>query len=169
LFLIQGDSEGYDCFCRDMIERAAQRSDPNAPYVLARTVAMARKSKVDPLRAVQWADQAVASAHNPWDYHILGLAQFRAGQFERALQSFMKANVEAWGYRDLNWFGMALAHHRLGHPDEAQQCLDKGIQWMERLGPPGPGQPANIQPMDWLEAQLLRREAEEVLKTKQSP
>jgi tetratricopeptide (TPR) repeat protein len=168
LFLIQGDGEGYDRFCEDMIQRAAQRSEPNTPYVLARTVAMARKSKVDPLRAVQWADQAVANAHNPWDYHILGLAQFRAGQFDEAQQSFTKANVETWGYRDLNWFALALVHHHLGHPDEAQQCLDKGIQWMERNGPPGPGQPANIHPMDWLEAQLLRREAEDAMKSKQN-
>jgi hypothetical protein len=47
--------------------------------------------------------------------------------------------------------------------------LDKGVQWLEREGPPSPGQPAKILPQDWLEAQLLRREAEEMLKIKQNP
>ena len=100
----------------------------------------------------------------PWDWR-----SSRAGQFDKALQSFAKANVEAWAYRDLNWFGLALVHHRLGHPDEARQCFDKGIQWLGRYGSPGPGQLANIHPFDWVEAQVLRREAEETLKIKQSP
>ncbi len=64
---------------------------------------------------------------------------------------------------------MALVHHRLGHPDEARQCLDKGIQWLAREGPPGPDQPAKLLPQDWLEAQLLRHEAEELLATQRSP
>jgi hypothetical protein len=48
----------------------------------------------------------------------------------------------------------------------ARRCLDRGVQWLEREGPPGPGRPARLQPQDWLEAQLLRREAEKVLKIK---
>jgi tetratricopeptide (TPR) repeat protein len=169
LFLSRGDSEGYNRFCQRMIQRVAQTKAPFEAYVLARSCAMARQSPVDPARAVQWANQAVASAHNPWDFHVLGLAQYRAGQFDQALQSFTKANVEAWTLREINWFGLALVHHRLGHSDEARQCLAKGIQWLERQGPPAPGRPAKLAPQDWLEAKLLRREAEEMLKTKRSP
>jgi tetratricopeptide (TPR) repeat protein len=130
---------------------------------------MARKSPVDPARAAQWANQVIANNHAPWCFHVLGLAQYRAGQFDQALQSFTKANVNAWRYSELNWFGLALVHHRLGHPDEARQCLDKGIQWLQREGPPNPQRPARLPPQDWIEAQLLRREAEEMLKIKQSP
>ena len=36
-------------------------------------------------------------------------------------------------------------------------------------GPPGPERPARLPPQDWLEAQFLRREAEEMLKIKRSP
>ena len=169
LYLIQGDSEGYNRFCQDMLQRVPQTEDHSEAFVLVRTCTMGRQSPVDPAQAVQWAKQAVARAQPPWYFHALGLAQYRAGQFDEALQSFSRANVEAWPYRDLNWFGMALAHDRLGHSDEARKCLDKGIQWLERFGPPGPGQPANIHPMDWLEAQVLRREAEDVLKIKQNP
>jgi hypothetical protein len=64
---------------------------------------------------------------------------------------------------------MALVHHRLDHPDEARRYLDKGVQWLEREGPPGPGRATQLMPQDWLEAQLLRREAEEMLKIKRSP
>jgi tetratricopeptide (TPR) repeat protein len=171
LFLIRGDDEGYNRFCHDIIRRVAQTKAPSPydPYILARTCAIAHKSAVDPARAVQWANQAVGSSRQPWYYHVLGLAQYRAGQFDQALKSFTQANVETWRYADLNWFALALVHHRLGHPDEARYCLDKGVQWLEQVGPPSAGRPAKIEPQDWLEAQLLRREAEELLKTKRSP
>jgi WD40 repeat protein len=171
LFLIRGDSEGYQRFCQDMIQRVppTEAPSPYEAYVLARSCALARKSPVDPARAVQWANQAFTAAPHPWRLHTLGLAQYRAGQFDQALQSFTKADVKAWTDREVTGFGLALVHHRLGHPEEARRCLDKGIQWLERVGPPGPEQPAKLLPQDWLEAQLLRREAEETLKIKQSP
>jgi tetratricopeptide (TPR) repeat protein len=168
LFLIRGDSEGYNRFCQGMIRRAGQTKDHFEAFVLARTCAMARKSPVDPPRAVEWAKQAIAGAQPAWYFHALGLAQYRAGQFDQALQSFAKANVQTWAHRELNWFGLALVHHRLGHADDARQCLDRGIQWLEREGPPGPRRPAKIHPMDWVEAHVLRREAEELLKVKRS-
>jgi tetratricopeptide (TPR) repeat protein len=168
LYLIRGDSEGYNRFCQGMIQRAGQTGHPFEAYVLARSCAMARKSPVDPAQAVQWAKQAIDRDQPAWYFHALGLAQYRAGQFDQALQSFTKANVKEWIYSDLNCFGLALVHHRLGHADEARQCLDKGIQWLERSGAPGPGRPANIHPSDWVEAQLLRHEAEELLKIKRS-
>jgi hypothetical protein len=146
-----------------MIQRAARTETPLEAYILARSCAMAAKSPADPARTVQWANRAVASNPSVWYLHALGLAQYRAGQFEQALQSFFRANVE------LNAFGLALVHYRLGHPGEARRYLDKGVQWLERQGPPGPDQPAKLMPQDWLEAQLLRREAEELLKIKRSP
>ena len=147
-----------------MIQRAAQTENHFEAFVLARSCAVARKSAVDPARVVQWANQAVAGAQPGWYFHALGLAHYRAGQFDEALQSFAKANVETWGYRELNSFGLALVHHRLGDADEAWRCFDKGVQWLEREGPLSPEQPAKLFPQDWLEAQLLRREAEELLK-----
>jgi tetratricopeptide (TPR) repeat protein len=169
LLLIRGDNEAYDRLCQDMTQRAAETKDPFEAYVLARSCAMARHSPIDPARAVQWANQAVASERLPWFVHALGLAQYRAGQFDEALQSFTQANVKTWSCSELNWFGLALVHHRLGHADEARQCLEKGIQWLERKGPPSPDLPAKLLPQDWLEAQILRREAEETLNVKQSP
>jgi tetratricopeptide (TPR) repeat protein len=152
-----------------MIKRAARTGEHFEAFVLARTCGMAGKTPVDPARAVQWANQALAGAQHPWYLHALGLAQYRAGQFDQALQSFTKADSKEWTYRELNWFGLALVHHRLGHPDLARQCLDKGMEWLVREGPPRPGQPTNINACDWLAAQVLRREAEETLKIKRIP
>jgi serine/threonine protein kinase/tetratricopeptide (TPR) repeat protein len=165
LFLIRGDGESYRRYCQGMVWHAAQTTDHFEAYVLARSCALARQGPVDPARAVQWGNQAVDRSQPAWYLHALGLAQYRAGQFDQALQSFTRADA-GWTLRDLNLFGLALVHHSLGHADEARRCLAKGIQWLEREGPPGPGRPARLQPQDWLEAQLLRREAEEALKVK---
>jgi tetratricopeptide (TPR) repeat protein len=169
LLLIRNDSEGYHRFCQGIIQRAVETETHFDFYLLARICAMARKGPVAPPQAVSWANQAVAAAPSPWYIHALGLAQYRAGQLDQALHSLTKANVKAWNFADLNWFGLALVNHHLGHSDEAQRCFDKGIQWLERVGPSGPERTAMLQPQDWLEAQLLRREAEEILKRKQSP
>ncbi len=87
LFLIRRDSEAYNRFCKDMIQRAGEMEDPEA-YVLARMCAIGRTTPVDPVRVLQWAKQDIAGSQNPWDFHVLGLAQYRAGQFDQALQSF---------------------------------------------------------------------------------
>ncbi|MGH7134424.1 MAG: hypothetical protein ACREHD_01710, partial [Pirellulales bacterium] len=169
LLLIREDSEGYQRFCQETIEPAAETKDPWEAFVLARACAMARESPLDPARAIRWAKLAVAIDRHPWNFHVLGLAEYRAGELDQALQSFTKANVDAWNYKELNWFGLALVYHGLGQLDEARRCFDKGIQWLELQGAPGPDQPAKLLPPDWLEAQLLRREAEDLLEIKRSP
>ena len=171
LFLIRGDGEGYTRFCQGMVQRAGRMENPEA-YVLARICAIGRKSPVDPARILQWANQV--GAVKPWELHVLGLAQYRAAQFDLALQSFTKSNIGGWtsdgiDCRGLNWFALALVHYRLGQPDEARQCFDKANQWLSQEGPSGPDQPAKLLPQDWVEAQLLRREAEECLTKQRSP
>ncbi len=164
LFLIREDSEGYDRLCQGMILRSTDERSLRGicPGAHLRDGAKTRLIPLAPSSGGSRPSPALnlRGTSMPWDW------RHRAGQLDQALQSFAKANVEAWVYRDLNWFGLALVHHSLGHPDEARQCLEKGNKWLERQAPPGPDRPAKILPQDWLEAQLLRREAEEMLSIK---
>jgi serine/threonine protein kinase len=169
LFLVRKDSDGYKSFCQSLIQRLPQPEGADA-YVLTRICTISRTSPVDSGRPLQWANTNLVGSHNPWDFHALGMAQYRAGQFDVALQSFNKAlDKRNNRYAELTWFALALVHQRLGHSDEARQCLDKGNQYMTRMGPSGPGQPARLLPQDWLETQLLRREAEELGIAKSNP
>jgi len=70
------------------------------------------------------------------------------------------------------YFFLAMAHHRLGHADEARRWLDKGIHGTEEeLKPPSsPPKESNTRtrtiPPHWsqkLTLQLFRREAEELI------
>ncbi len=68
----------------------------------------------------------------------------------------------------LNWLGLALAYHRLKQPDEARRCLDKATAWMKQANADRPKEEVEAPPLtmtlsDWLEYQILRREAETAL------
>jgi tetratricopeptide (TPR) repeat protein len=84
-----------------------------------------------PDRAVELAKKATELA--PGDGNIwntLGVAQYRAGDWQPAIKSFTKSIELRKGGDETDWFFLAMAHWRLGHKDEARQCYDKAIEWM---------------------------------------
>jgi eukaryotic-like serine/threonine-protein kinase len=169
LFLIRGDIEGYRKFYDRLIQHAGQTRDTFEAFVLARIGGMAPPAAVDPARALEWGKQAVRSAPLvPWYLHALGLAHYRAGQFDLAAERFRQSLNGNWSYTDLNHFGRALAEYRLGHAELARQSLEQGTAWLQRATPAKPGQPTTVFSTDWLEAELLRREAEALIKTAKS-
>jgi hypothetical protein len=66
----------------------------------------------------------------------------------------------------LNWLWLALAHQRLGETEEARLWLGRAQEWLDLYGE---GKPARAQeelgldPHNWLEAHVLRREAEALI------
>jgi len=86
----------------------------------------------------------------------LGAALFRAGRFEDAAQR-LKEGIQLRDGRGVpkDWVFLAMAHHRLGHPEEARRLLD-------RLRNHEPSTDPN-KFWDELEIRLLRSEAEAVI------
>jgi tetratricopeptide (TPR) repeat protein len=102
--------------------------------------------------------------------HVLGAALLRAGRLDEAIARFEEslAAQPDWPAHGLNAFGLALAHHRLGRPEEARRWLDRAERWLSALdrtyAADGPrvltGQPQVPLSFEfWVYAQLLRREA----------
>jgi hypothetical protein len=66
----------------------------------------------------------------------------------------------------LNWLWLALAHQRLGKAEEARHWLGKAQAWLDKYGD---GMPAcaeaevGLHLHNWLEAHVLRREAETLI------
>ena len=86
----------------------------------------------DPARAVEFASKAVELAPNTARYWtVLGVAQYRAGKFNEAVATLNKSVAlhgdDAYG---LEFFVLALAHWRLGEPNEAHQWHDKAVAWL---------------------------------------
>jgi tetratricopeptide (TPR) repeat protein len=163
LRLIVGDNEGYRAAVRE-IRRASRPDDPFVAFVLARTASMTAEPVVEPAQAVRWAEQAVASDRNAWYLHVLGLAHYRAGQLDRAIQRLEESNAGAWGVpgdKQQNQLVLAMAHHRLGHAASARALLDEVERWWKSVETAKTRLAFNT--TDWLPFQLLRREAEAVI------
>jgi len=66
----------------------------------------------------------------------------------------------------LNWLWLALAHQRLGKSEEARRWLGKAQAWLDRYRdgmPDRADQEFGLHLHNWLEAHVLRREAETLI------
>jgi tetratricopeptide (TPR) repeat protein len=162
LLLLNHDETGYLQLCKELITRAGKVKDPFLAYVLARTCGQA-PGAADPAQVIQWAEQAVANVQNGWYLHALGLALYRAGRFAEAIERLEASNRTNWAATLANWPVLAMAHHRLGHGEDARRWLDSTTAEMKRLREAHPNGPVETASTDWLETEVLRREAEAVL------
>jgi serine/threonine protein kinase/tetratricopeptide (TPR) repeat protein len=80
-----------------------------------------------PLEAVELAQRALKTSSNiDWVWNTLGLAEYRAGHMDEAIEALNRA-VKSDGDTDpTNFFFLAMAHWRRGDKDEGQRFLQKG-------------------------------------------
>jgi tetratricopeptide (TPR) repeat protein len=93
---------------------------------------------------------------------------YRAGRYQEAVPLFeqsLKADATP-GRAVVNWLWLALAQQRLGKTEEARRWLGQAQAWLDqyRDGMPARAeQELGLHLHNWLEAQVLRREAEALL------
>jgi tetratricopeptide (TPR) repeat protein len=88
----------------------------------------------DPARAVELARKVVEKEPQGGRYWItLGAAQYRAGQWQAAVEALDRAVELGWGNASALYF-LAMAHWQLDQQDEARSWYDKAAQWMEANG-----------------------------------
>jgi Flp pilus assembly protein TadD len=69
-------------------------------------------------------------------WHLLGVAQYRAEEWEASIVSLAKAEELAPNNTlAFNGFFLAMAHWQLGHKDEARELYDRSVAWMEKNQP----------------------------------
>jgi len=97
------------------------------------------------------------------------LAHYRAGQHEQAIRD-LSTSIEThphWQSHALTRLVLAMAHHRLGHAEEARR-------WLEKAHDPRGGEAYGLKPGEVLSTtkpwwwdrgdyQILRREADELI------
>jgi tetratricopeptide (TPR) repeat protein len=118
------------------------------------------KGTDDPDVAVGLAEAAVNATSQPSAraniMNTLGAALYRAGRFEEAIRRFdEEIQLRRGTSLTQDWPYLAMAHHRLGHRDEARRWLDRLRNY----------QPNTDRDQFWaeLEIRLLRSEAEAVI------
>ena len=84
-------------------------------------------------RAVELAQKAVEiqpTEGGPWN--TLGVAQYRAAQWQPAVDSLTKSIDLREGGDAVHWFFLAMAHWQLDHDEEARKWYDKAAEWMAK-------------------------------------
>jgi tetratricopeptide (TPR) repeat protein len=109
--------------------------------------------------AVKLAEQAVRQAPGKAGYwNTLGIARYRAGQWEAAVEALEQAEKLAPGkHLGFNAFFLALCRHQLGDPVKARDEYDRGVRWWEENRDKRPA-------IQQRELKAFRAEAEALLK-----
>jgi tetratricopeptide (TPR) repeat protein len=122
---------------------------------------LAPDAVADPKAAVRLAEAALAG--HPGSERArsdvlktLGAALYRAGRFEEAIRRLDESIQTRGDGGDPKGFAfLAMAHHRLGHRDEAERWFDKLVAYWPKEG--------FDFSMDDVEIRILHREAESLI------
>src|SRR5262249_40878079 len=168
LLLLTGDRSGYVKTCATMIEKCGE-SGGLRPYHVARACTLAPDAVADAALPGRLAEKELQDAAKQfWSLTEQGASAYRAGRYQEAVPLFeqsLKADAKS-GRAVLNWLWLALANQRLGKTEEAWRWLGKAQAWLDQYKD---GMPARAEEEvglhlhNWLEAHVLRREAEALL------
>ncbi len=133
---------------------------PKAPMALnnrAWTYATGPIDQRDPERAVMLARRSVALAPGrQLILNTLGVALYRAGQYVEAISVLERSLAARKGDSDaFDLFFLAMAHHQLGHRQEARGCYEQAVRWL--------GAQKGLSDMHTNELAAFKAEAEAVL------
>ena len=163
--LLAGDRRSYDKLCEHMID-ACGKVEGLRPYHVARACTLAPNAAGDtelPIGLIE--NELQGNAQQFWSLTEQGALAYRAEQFQ-VTAGFAQQSLQADskpGRAVVNWLWLALANHRLGKPEEARRWLGKAQKWLDQFGdgmPPRAEEELGLHLHNWLEAQVLRREAE---------
>jgi hypothetical protein len=171
--LLAGDRPGYTRACAYMLAQC-QPAGAMRPYLVARTCTLAPDSTDNPTQPLHLAEGELNPRNAAfWAHTEKAALYFRTGNPDGTV-SFAEYSLSADGRPGralLNWLWLALANQKLGKIDEARRWLEKASGWLDEqgdrmpiehtlLGPPSMG----LHLHNWLEAHVLRREAEALIR-----
>jgi tetratricopeptide (TPR) repeat protein len=168
LSLLSGDRSGYTTACSHMVDAYGKPGGPRA-YHIARACTLGPDAVADAALPGRFAaTELQTNAKQFWSLTEQGALAYRAGRFEESVPLFeqsLKADSHP-GRAVVNWVWLALAQQRLGKTEEARRWLGKAQAWLDpyRDGMPDRAeQEFGLHFHNWLEAHVLRHEAETLI------
>ena len=85
-------------------------------------------------RALALAQRAVELAPGEAIYlNTLGVVLYRTGRYAEAIATLERSLAAGRGQSDaFDLFFLAMAHHRLGHQDQARDRYNRAVRWMQQ-------------------------------------
>ncbi len=158
--LRSSDLAGYRRLCKELIAQADTIADPGSANSAAWLLVLAPAAVDDYAPVVRLASVALQEVpgiktRRPGTLNTLGAALYRAGRYREAIDRLNEAVTMKGDSTVSDRVFLALAHHQLGHTSEAKN-------WFDKIPAPTPA--ADSLNWDNLEIEILRREAEKVMR-----
>jgi tetratricopeptide (TPR) repeat protein/tRNA A-37 threonylcarbamoyl transferase component Bud32 len=168
LSLLSGDRPGYVRACAHMTERCDKSGGPRAYHVARACTLAPDASALASLPGRSAQKELKEFGREFWSLTEQGALAYRAGRFQQAVRFFeqsLQADLRP-GRAVVNWLWLALAKQRLEKAEEARRWLDKAQAWLDQYGDEMPAraeEELGLHFHNWLEAHVLRREAEALI------
>jgi serine/threonine-protein kinase len=167
--LLAQDRSGYRRTCAHMLARC-QATPPMRPFLVARACTLAPDSVDDwELPGRLSRDELTRSEAEPWSLTEQAALKHRTGDYPKSIGLSERSLLADGrpGRAVLNWLWLALAYQRRGPADVARRQLDKAAGWLDQQGGRIPPESfvMRMHRHDWLEAHVLRQEAEALLRS----
>ncbi len=160
VLLLSGDMESFRQLREAYLKLPVPGGIGTQLYFHVRLASFAPVERDEAQQMVELAERSLAVKAWMLNTNNAGYAYYRAGKFDVAIDHFQQS-LHDWGEqagRVINWPGLALAHHRLGHAEEARQWLDQAADFAKE-NPDG----AVMHIHHWLVFHVWLREAERVI------
>jgi tetratricopeptide (TPR) repeat protein len=172
VMLAKNDVGAYRKACADLLGHLNQNANFWDTEVTARTFVLAPNAVVDGEAVVNLVKRTANAQRTDTDRHLylrtLGAATYRVGRYAEAVQHLDEGvKVHGKGGDPTDCLFLAMAHQRLGHTAEARRWLDKAINWIDSSTQDKPKDDSygdQFGWQTWLALQVLRREAEALVK-----
>jgi WD40 repeat protein/serine/threonine protein kinase/tetratricopeptide (TPR) repeat protein len=176
-----GDAAAYRKACGEVLKRfdPTKEDKMNAANSIAWTCCLGPDATDDWERVMKLADTAVGGflylpRAEPYvanrihqHYNTYGAAAYRSGRYELAVRALERAMFEhGQGGSPFDWLFLAMAHQRLGHDRAYKRWLEQATDWLDhstRDKPKDARAGPSLSWNGWLELQLLRTEAENLV------
>jgi tetratricopeptide (TPR) repeat protein len=160
-----GNADAYRQTCAAMLKRFEKTEDRQTAGNVLLACVLSDDTLPDMARLLPLTRVADRTWH--WGTWARGAALYRAGRYEDSVRCFETA-AKTFRPRAWEWCFLCMAHHRLGHADEARHCLAEAARWIDEANRHEGNDLSATRPAwgDWHEpvvSQLLLREAEALL------
>jgi tetratricopeptide (TPR) repeat protein len=166
VLVLAGDGADYPAYCRRIVEQFAESKDFDVPEKVVKACLLRPEAvelamlPVDKFAAS--LDEGIAPDWFPvWAWATRGLLAYRSGDAESAVKYVAKSEELKPGdfTHALNLAVLAMAQHRLQHPEDARRALEEAVQLTDRLRSDANNKGSH----DLLIAQILLHEAQALI------
>ena len=156
---ISGNEDAYRELVSKFLEQMGEQPERYDGFVFARTIGLASQEKQLAKKAVVLGQAAIDDAKQPYMLHALGLAQFRAGDYQQAQRTLKTSMDMLWGVGQ-NQAALAMVSSALQQEATAQKWLTAAKHAAKNNWTHQPMVQLTSYIIDWLGLNALIAEAE---------